>query len=129
MEQRPILTEIIKGMAPIKENRTMKHGRNSVPPGVYRHFKGNIYHVPGVSVNTETGELTVICIPQGGQHVGELCNRNIDMFLEHIEGHEAMPNYKGPRFTLLEERRIFLLYDTRGESVLPCPMSVPRKGI
>ena len=38
----------------------MSLDRNSVKPGVYRHFKGNVYHVLGVSENTETGELTVV---------------------------------------------------------------------
>ena len=46
----------------------MSIAHNTVKPGVYRHFKGNIYHVLGIAENTETGELTVVYIPQYGEH-------------------------------------------------------------
>jgi hypothetical protein len=82
----------------------MELDRNSVKPGVYRHFKGNIYHVLGVGENTETGELTVFCIPQHGSHAGKLSNRKLEMFLERVSGHKDRPDYTGPRFELLEER-------------------------
>jgi hypothetical protein len=77
----------------------MSLSHNSVKPGVYRHFKGNIYHVLGVAENTETRELTVVYIPQYGEHKGRLCNRNFAMFVEEVEH-----SYKGPRFQLVEER-------------------------
>jgi hypothetical protein len=76
--------------------------RDSVKPGVYKHFKGNTYHVLGVSENTETKELTVVYIPQHGEHAGKLSNRNLKMFLENVDRPEL--GYKGPRFQLLEER-------------------------
>ena len=82
----------------------MELNRNSVKPGVYRHFKGNIYHVLGVAEHTETGALTVFCIPQHGPHAGELCNRDLDMFLETVSNHKDRPEYTGPRFELIEER-------------------------
>ncbi len=82
----------------------MELNRDSVKPGVYRHFKGNIYHVLGVSENTETGELTVMYIPQHGPHAGKLSNRKLEMFLETVSGHKERPDYTGPRFELLEER-------------------------
>lgn len=75
---------------------------DSVKPGVYRHFKGNIYHVLGVAENTETRELSVMYIPQGGEHAGRLSNRDLKMFLEEVDRPEY--NYKGPRFQLIEER-------------------------
>ena len=78
--------------------------RNSVKPGIYQHFKGNIYHVLGVAENTETKELTVVYIPQHGEFAGRLSNRRLDMFLETVENHKERPDYKGPRFTLLEEK-------------------------
>lgn len=79
--------------------------RDSVKPGVYRHFKGNIYHVLGVAENTETKALTVVYIPQHGEHAGKLSNRDLAMFLENVDRPElGRIGYKGPRFQLLEER-------------------------
>ena len=83
----------------------MELNRESVKPGVYRHFKGNIYHVLGVAENTETQELTVVYIPQQGPHAGKLSNRNLAMFLECVENHKDRPDYVGPRFELIEERQ------------------------
>lgn len=83
----------------------MELDRNSVKPGIYRHFKGNIYHVYGVSENTETGELTVMYIPQLGPHAGRLSNRKLEMFLETVSNHKERPEYTGPRFELLEEKK------------------------
>ena len=80
----------------------MSLNRDSVKSGVYRHFKGNIYHVIGVAENTETGALTVVYIPQYGPHFGKICNRDLAMFLEEVDRPEF--NYKGPRFQLVEER-------------------------
>lgn len=77
--------------------------RESVKSGVYKHFKGNIYHVLGVSENTETKELTVVYIPQYGEHAGKLSNRELKMFLEDVDRPEL--GYKGPRFQLIEEKK------------------------
>ncbi len=77
--------------------------RESVKPGVYRHFKGNIYHILGIAENTETKELTVIYIPQYGEYKGKLSNRSLPMFLESVDRPEL--DYKGPRFALVEERK------------------------
>jgi hypothetical protein len=79
----------------------MEVNHDLVKPGVYKHFKGNIYHVIGVAENTETKGLTVIYIPQKGEHAGKLSNRDLDMFLEEVDRPEL--NYKGPRFVLIEE--------------------------
>lgn len=83
----------------------MELDRSSVKSGIYRHFKGNIYHVLGVSENTETGELTVMYIPQHGAHAGKLSNRKLEMFLEIVANHKERPDYTGPRFELLEEKK------------------------
>lgn len=80
-----------------------KLSRESVKPGVYRHFKGNTYHVLGVAENTETHKLTVVYIPQYGEHAGKLSNRPLAMFLEEVDRPEL--NHKGPRFQLIEERK------------------------
>lgn len=75
-----------------------------VQPGVYRHFKGNIYHVLGVSENTETKELTVVYVSQDGPHAGKFWNRKIEMFLDTVTNHPDRPGYSGPRFELIETR-------------------------
>lgn len=74
-------------------------------PGIYRHFKGNIYHVLGVAENTETKEMTVVYIPQEGPHAGKLSNRPVAMFLEHVKNHKERPDYEGPRFEFIKERK------------------------
>ena len=79
----------------------MALSRDSIKSGVYRHFKGNQYHVLGVAENTETGDLTVVYIPQYGAHKGKLANHDLKMFLEEVDRPEL--GYKGPRFELLEE--------------------------
>jgi hypothetical protein len=80
--------------------------RRAVKPGVYKHFKGNTYHVLGVSENTETHEFTVVYIPQYGEYKGKISNRSLAMFLEHVDRPEL--SYKGPRFTLIEERNFII---------------------
>jgi hypothetical protein len=81
--------------------------RDSVKPGIYKHFKGNTYHVLGVGENTETRELSVIYIPQHGEYAGKLSYRPLAMFLEDVDRPEL--NYKGPRFILEEEREVNFL--------------------
>lgn len=76
--------------------------RDSVPPGVYRHFKGNIYHVLGIAEDTESASLAVVYIPQQDDHRGVLSYRDAGMFLEYVDRPEVP--YKGPRFTLIEAR-------------------------
>ncbi len=80
----------------------MLKDHDQVKPGVYKHFKGNTYHVLGVAENTETGEKTVVYIPQYGDFAGRLSNRPLPMFLEEVDRPEI--NYKGPRFAFIEER-------------------------
>ncbi len=71
-------------------------------PGIYKHFKGGMYHVYGVANNTETNELVVVYSAQYGPRFGKLATRPLPMFIEHVEKPEF--NYRGPRFTLVEER-------------------------
>lgn len=80
--------------------------RNALRPGVYKHFKGNTYHVLGVSENTETSELSVVYIPQYGKYAGKLADRPLKMFLEEVDRPEL--NYKGPRFQLIEEKNFLV---------------------
>jgi hypothetical protein len=71
--------------------------------GVYKHFKGNVYHILGVAENTETSEETVVYIPQYGAFAGKMSNRPLSMFVEEVDRPEL--NFKGPRFLFVEERR------------------------
>lgn len=74
----------------------------TITPGVYRHFKGNVYHVLKVIQNTETGELSVLYVPQYGEFKGRYAHRPLAMFLEEVDRPEL--NYKGPRFALVEKK-------------------------
>jgi hypothetical protein len=61
-------------------------------PGLYRHFKGNLYEVLGVAKHSETLEELVVYRPQYGE--GGLWVRPKAMFLETVE-HEGT---RVPRF-------------------------------
>ena len=67
-----------------------------VPPGRYRHFKGNEYEVLGVARHSETQEELVVYCPLYGE--GGLWVRPKGMFLEKVlhEGKEV------PRFLRVE---------------------------
>jgi len=70
---------------------------NHVKPGIYRHYKGNLYEVYGVAVHSETEERLVVYRALYGEY--RLTVRPETMFLEEVnfEGHV------GPRFTLTKE--------------------------
>lgn len=73
-----------------------------LPPGVYRHFKGGLYDVLGVAVDTETGGRTVVYIPQTGEYTGLLRSRDAIMFADDVDRPEIP--YRGPRFQLMKQR-------------------------
>ncbi|MGN0778189.1 MAG: DUF1653 domain-containing protein [Aristaeellaceae bacterium] len=57
--------------------------RPDIKPGIYRHFKGNLYQVIGVATNSETGEYMVVYRAlQGG---GGLWVRPASMWNELVE--------------------------------------------
>ena len=68
---------------------------NTVPPGRYRHYKGNEYTVLGVARHSETEEEYVVYRQEYGDH--RLWIRPKLMFLETVivEGCEV------PRFRLM----------------------------
>lgn len=82
----------------------MSLDRDSVQPGIYRHFKGNVYYVLGVSENTETRELSVVYIPHHGKYAGRLSNHPLEMFVGTVEKNKDWPDYIGPRFELVEAK-------------------------
>ncbi len=68
-----------------------------VESGVYRHFKGNTYHVLGVATD-QHGDMFVTYIPQKGSYAHKLSHRPLAMFLESVDKPEL--SFRGSRFTL-----------------------------
>ncbi|OHA00726.1 MAG: hypothetical protein A3C07_03805 [Candidatus Sungbacteria bacterium RIFCSPHIGHO2_02_FULL_47_11] len=63
-----------------------------VRPGVYRHYKGNLYEVIGMATGTETREQLVVYRALYGEF--QLFVRPFKMFVQDIESQV----YSGPRF-------------------------------
>ena len=77
------------------ENRELKAGQ------IYRHFKGNLYKVMGIAIDSETGEKVVVYEAQYGTK--ELYVRPYEMFAEKLDT-EKYPNAKQEyRFELVSE--------------------------
>ena len=51
--------------------------------GIYKHYKGNLYIVEGIALNSETLEKMVLYRGLYGEH--ELWARPIEMFLEGVD--------------------------------------------
>ena len=70
---------------------------NNIQPGLWRHFKGNLYRVIGIALHSETGEEMVVYQQQYGEE--GVWVRPLDMFLEmvQVEGKTV------PRFRYIEE--------------------------
>ena len=62
-------------------------------PGVYRHFKGNLYELIGVAKHSETLEPMVVYRALYGE--GGLWVRPASMWTEQVD----REGYHGPRFT------------------------------
>jgi hypothetical protein len=54
----------------------------SLPPGIYRHYKGKDYQVYGLARHSESGELLVVYRPLYGDR--QLWVRPLDMFTELV---------------------------------------------
>lgn len=61
-------------------------------PGIYRHFKGNLYELIGMAKHSETLEEMVVYRALYGEH--GLWVRPAAMWTEHVE----RDGYSGPRF-------------------------------
>lgn len=64
----------------------------SLKPGVYRHFKGNLYELLYVATHSETLEEMVVYRALYGE--GGVWVRPLSMWTEHVE----RDGYSGPRF-------------------------------
>lgn len=63
-----------------------------IKPGLYRHFKGNLYEVIGTATHSETRELMVVYRALYGEY--GLWVRPAAMWNEIVD----KPGYHGPRF-------------------------------
>lgn len=70
---------------------------SQLKPGVYRHFKGNLYRLITVARHSETLEEMVVYQSLYGE--GGYWVRPAAMWDEHVE----KEGYSGPRFTFVEE--------------------------
>ena len=70
---------------------------SQLKPGVYRHFKGNLYRLITVARHSETLEEMVVYQALYGE--GGFWVRPAAMWDEHVE----KEGYSGPRFTFVEE--------------------------
>ena len=66
-------------------------------PGIYRHFKGNLYRLEGIAKHSETLEPMVVYRALYGE--GGLWVRPAHMWSEQVD----RDDYHGPRFTFIEE--------------------------
>ena len=66
-------------------------------PGIYRHFKGNLYRLIGTAKHSETLEPMVVYEALYGE--GGLWVRPAHMWTEQVDRED----YHGPRFTLIEK--------------------------
>ncbi len=66
-------------------------------PGIYRHFKGNLYELIGIAKHSETLEPMVVYRALYGE--GGLWVRPVQMWNEQVD----RIDYHGPRFTLVKE--------------------------
>lgn len=68
----------------------------AIQPGIYRHFKGNRYHVLGTATHSETGEVLVIYRALYGEF--GTWARPLSMFTETVE----RDGFQQPRFEFVE---------------------------
>ena len=68
-----------------------------IQPGLWKHFKGNLYRVMGIALHSETGEEMVVYQALYGQR--GMWVRPAGMWLEQVERED----YSGPRFVWVGE--------------------------
>ncbi len=71
-------------------------GSPTIPAGVWRHYKGDLYQVLGVAQHTESGELLVVYVSlEGSKRPGpRIRARPLAMFCEAV-GDEPRFKYVG----------------------------------
>ncbi len=66
-------------------------------PGIYRHFKGKLYHLLFVATHSETSEPVAVYQALYGEH--GFFVRPLSMWTEQV----ARDGYSGPRFAWVRE--------------------------
>jgi len=79
------------------KERLTRVDRDELPPGRYRHYKGNFYEVIDVARHSETGEEMVVYRCLYGDH--SLWVRPLGMFRETV----TVDGRTVPRFERVEE--------------------------
>ena len=71
---------------------------DELKPGIYRHFKGNLYELVDIAKHSETLEPMVVYRALYGE--GGLWVRPAHMWREQVD----RDDYHGPRFAFVEEK-------------------------
>ena len=71
---------------------------DELKPGIYRHFKGNLYELVDIAKHSETLEPMVVYRALYGE--GGLWVRPAHMWSEQVD----RDDYHGPRFGFVEEK-------------------------
>jgi len=73
----------------------------TIKPGIYRHYKGNLYRVIGTARHSETEEQLVAYEALYNNPKGKLWARPLSMFAESVE----VKGIAQPRFKYVEDSR------------------------
>ena len=76
-----------------------KNKSNSIPQGIYRHYKGNLYQVLHTAHHSETEEALVVYRCLYGEY--GVWVRPLEMFTETV----VVEGQSVPRFELIKELR------------------------
>ena len=76
-----------------------KNKSNSIPQGIYRHYKGNLYQVLHTAHHSETEEALVVYRCLYGEY--GVWVRPLEMFTETV----VVEGQSVPRFKLIKELR------------------------
>lgn len=74
----------------------------ALKPGIYRHYKGNLYRVIGIALHSETGEQLVTYEALYNNPKSKLWVRPLSLFTEQVEINSLLQ----PRFKYLAERTL-----------------------
>ena len=74
-----------------------KNKSNSIPQGIYRHYKGNLYQVLHTAHHSETEEALVVYLCLYGEY--GVWVRPLEMFTETV----VVEGQSVPRFELIKE--------------------------